>query len=472
MYSGIIDLWPNCTVQRCCPEGFTSVSGQGCDECGTDTYSYTGATHCFDCPANSHSPIRSPMPLSCICDEGYVGESGGLIETPADKCLTCPKNTYAYTELERVSSKFSKTVKNTGVYATSAGCIPCPANSRSPGGVESYTAWACECDAGYICSVGNLPCEEWLQNLNDTWARRTCLASNNTINPTAAEVWACNKSGVSGIEGWWHGPKGSNRHPCNNTGPGCNGTKDASGNPLACTCGCSAYAGYEPGYPAPYNQTNVAPYNLWYCVDKDECAKGTHNCSASETCENLWGLQEVAGIQQGFRCVCGRGKVAEGGVCKDVDECALATHDCHANAECTNTDGSFACNCSRGFQGDGVLDCSDGRQRSCTTVFEISATSAASNRSICWAQTNVLQGGPFYCDSDAGTTNEIYLRLYWFELQGWSEEILVTSQNSVGLAAGATIQFYKVRGRPCSRPAFFACPRRQASCLGQALALD
>ena len=36
----------------------------------------------------------------------------------------------------------------------------------------------------------------------------------------------------------------------------------------------------------------------------------------------------------------------------DINECE--TNPCHANANCTNTPGSYVCNCSRGYQGNGT----------------------------------------------------------------------------------------------------------------------
>ena len=41
----------------------------------------------------------------------------------------------------------------------------------------------------------------------------------------------------------------------------------------------------------------------------------------------------------------------------DINECAEGTHDCHmmSNASCFDTDGSFYCNCTQGFQGNGTF---------------------------------------------------------------------------------------------------------------------
>ena len=447
MYSAILELFPTCTDERCCPPGYVSL-GVGCARCPEDTYSAVGSISCNVCPANSRSPIASPRPESCICDQGYVGESGGAIETPADSCITCPANHYAYTEHERFHEEFSNEIFNTGVYVVTAGCVPCPPQTHSSGGVESYTAWACECDAGYICSIGDTPCDVYFENLNRTWAETTCINSNNTENPSDVEVRACASSGLLNIR---HGPEGDRTKVCFGT----NATN-------ATECECDEYAGYQA----------VNNNGTWYCEDVDECAAeaadtpapsqsctgvnctdngtdtgidtgtnmGAGLCTGiNERCQNLHGLRDVNGTVAGYKCVCQSGYFPNSaGVCSDIDECSLEVHDCHANAMCLNTNGSFNCNCSRGFQGDGVLDCSDGRQRSCTTVLQLAATTVEEDADTCWASDD---GTPisFYCDSDAGTTNSIYVRLFWLELQGWSEEILVAG---TGLAPGESTDFY------------------------------
>ena len=37
----------------------------------------------------------------------------------------------------------------------------------------------------------------------------------------------------------------------------------------------------------------------------------------------------------------------------DVDECKNKSNDCHAKATCKNVDGSYKCQCSKGYIGNG-----------------------------------------------------------------------------------------------------------------------
>jgi hypothetical protein len=41
----------------------------------------------------------------------------------------------------------------------------------------------------------------------------------------------------------------------------------------------------------------------------------------------------------------------------DINECVQTSKVCHAQANCSNIPGSFACQCSSGFKGDGILNC-------------------------------------------------------------------------------------------------------------------
>ena len=41
----------------------------------------------------------------------------------------------------------------------------------------------------------------------------------------------------------------------------------------------------------------------------------------------------------------------------DINECTKAPKVCHQNANCTNTDGSYTCQCVKGYSGDGKVNC-------------------------------------------------------------------------------------------------------------------
>ena len=41
----------------------------------------------------------------------------------------------------------------------------------------------------------------------------------------------------------------------------------------------------------------------------------------------------------------------------DVNECEEEDNSCHPNANCENYDGSYACKCKPGYEGDGTTDC-------------------------------------------------------------------------------------------------------------------
>jgi len=81
------------------------------------------------------------------------------------------------------------------------------------------------------------------------------------------------------------------------------------------------------------------------CVERDECADGSHDCDALATCAN-----EPPGD---YTCHCPEGYLAEndGRLCRDIDACAVGQHDCNLETElCVDQPGAgFECTCKRGF---------------------------------------------------------------------------------------------------------------------------
>ncbi|KAJ7383599.1 hypothetical protein OS493_026784 [Desmophyllum pertusum] len=79
-------------------------------------------------------------------------------------------------------------------------------------------------------------------------------------------------------------------------------------------------------------------------TDINECWDETDRCSVNARCTNTDGS---------YTCSCSSGFQGDGMSCRDLDECADGAHDCHRKAVCTNTRGSYRCSCSKGYHGNG-----------------------------------------------------------------------------------------------------------------------
>ncbi|CAB4026027.1 von Willebrand factor D and EGF domain-containing -like [Paramuricea clavata] len=83
----------------------------------------------------------------------------------------------------------------------------------------------------------------------------------------------------------------------------------------------------------------------------DECVKKPQVCHSNAKCMYNNGS---------YVCQCTDGYTGDGkNNCTDVDECIQTPDICHQNANCTNTEGSYSCQCLKGYTGDGKLNCSD-----------------------------------------------------------------------------------------------------------------
>ncbi|KAM9271186.1 hemicentin-2 [Morus bassanus] len=82
----------------------------------------------------------------------------------------------------------------------------------------------------------------------------------------------------------------------------------------------------------------LGPQQL-YCLDIDECAKGSHTCRYNQLCQNAAGT---------YRCACPPGyrSLGAGWPCLDVNECLQSPPPC--TFECRNLRGSYECLCPSG----------------------------------------------------------------------------------------------------------------------------
>lgn len=83
------------------------------------------------------------------------------------------------------------------------------------------------------------------------------------------------------------------------------------------------------------------------CVDDNECSVAG-SCHVNASCTNTRGS---------FKCECSTGFTGDGISCSDISECL--TSPCQANATCENTVGSFTCTCQLGFIESGDGNCTN-----------------------------------------------------------------------------------------------------------------
>lgn len=100
-----------------------------------------------------------------------------------------------------------------------------------------------------------------------------------------------------------------------------------------------------------------------FLTDVNECDQ-PGVCDVNAQCVNVLGSYE---------CRCGAGYMSLGDVCigwflrvvgilqylyvdmlTDIDECE-SSYDCALHARCTNTEGSYTCSCTSGYEGDGFV---------------------------------------------------------------------------------------------------------------------
>uniref|UniRef100_A0A670IX00 Latent transforming growth factor beta binding protein 4 n=1 Tax=Podarcis muralis TaxID=64176 RepID=A0A670IX00_PODMU len=343
-HCGVCERRPQvCGPGRCIPRqgGYTCVCDRG-------FWLSPQGTHCIDVDECRRSPRpcangrceNSVGSFSCRCRAGYQADPSGSECQDIDECAKTPP--------------------------------PC-ANGRCQNTPGSFR---CSCPPGYVPSPTGFECRG-----NWEGGRKGEAFPSRKLNVTPfslpPDVDECSQSPPPCARGRCQNTPGSYQCSCPSgfhsrpPSPPCRYVDECQQSPPPCGSGrCeNVPGGYRCLCPAGFraslteNQclgerrrveapclgggfgvglSPTGPLTLPVCPfpDMDECATGTP-CGPQGRCINTEGS---------FRCQCGRGYRAEGTgtSCVDVNEC-LEGDFCFPRGECLNTEGSYTCLCAQGF---------------------------------------------------------------------------------------------------------------------------
>jgi len=138
------------------------------------------------------------------------------------------------------------------------------------------------------------------------------------------------------------------------------------------------------------------------CVDIDECSTGNNNCDSNAACTDTPGS---------FTCECTTGYEGDGKICTDTNACK--DNPCYAGVECTDQPApstGFTCgSCPSGYEGDGITctdinECTDG-SNNCDTNAACGNTDGSFT---CTCNTGYTGDGITCDDTDACASNPCF----------------------------------------------------------------
>ncbi|XP_071886086.1 LOW QUALITY PROTEIN: latent-transforming growth factor beta-binding protein 4-like, partial [Anas platyrhynchos] len=213
-------------------------------------------------------------------------------------------------------------------------CVCGPGYRPGPGGTD--------CQDVDECAQSPSPCaQSRCENLPGGY-RCVCPAGYQASTPTGQ---CQGERGHRGV-----GTPGCGDTGCGDTGVwGHQGYGDTKGmgTPSACSTPMGSSFMGSPSMGSPCHNATIQELNIYgvsshgcHPLDVDECATGSP-CGPHGRCSNTEGS---------FHCQCRRGyRVGAGGApCADVNEC-LEGDFCFPHGECLNTEGSYSCLCAQGY---------------------------------------------------------------------------------------------------------------------------
>ncbi|KAF6016884.1 hypothetical protein EB796_024803 [Bugula neritina] len=269
--------------------------GWGGDQCKSDIDECSDAlaNNISICPTNSNC-INTNGSYSCICETGYQMNT---TDNTCDDVDECPAQ-------------------------------PCSADAECFNAAGSYS---CQCNSGF--TGDGFTCSN-INECLETPSRCVTLAKCVDLQPGFGCI--C-RTGYSG-DGRVNGTGCADDNECKETGQACpTPNSECVNTEGSYICQCQEYYTGD-GYTS--------------CVDTDECATGTANCTEVENGDTQCVNEEPLFSCQ-TSCLSGYIRYSVGGIvtCENIDECLSEPSVCPGNnVMCLDADGSFECICDENFE--------------------------------------------------------------------------------------------------------------------------
>eukprot|EP00117_Sycon_ciliatum_P019648 scpid6927/ scgid17744/ Fibrillin-1 len=327
--------------------GSTSASTGACvdiDECKSSGVNSS---------CKPHTCLNTNGSYMCLCQSGY-----STSKTSSD--TLCLDNNECDLGLHNCSDTF-ECVNEPGSYGCSCPtglnvsssaneciadvdeCTGQPDLCKPHSCMNSHGSYQCLCSTGYA-NVSSTQCQEIDECLT---MQHDCHSSATCRNTLASYQCQCSHGFAAAAA-----TNSSAMRVCVDI-PECANTSICQRNEECIEQAGSYLCRCQQGF---YRRTAVATSavaSASACLDRDECASQTHECSKNALCSNTAGSYECS-------CPFGLTGKATNDTCIDIDECRDGLHFCANNTICHNTFATHNCACKAGFSGNAlVLGCKD-----------------------------------------------------------------------------------------------------------------
>ncbi|KAL5272685.1 hypothetical protein ACHWQZ_G000766 [Mnemiopsis leidyi] len=294
------------TCTKCDTNTISKTGAAVCTGCGAGTVANEANTECEKCPAGSYR--TSEMTTCTKCDTNSISTSGAAV------CTVCESGTVANVDYSDCEACPPGTYRSTDMDI----CTECGTNTFSASGAAECTG----CSAGTVANEASTECVECPAGTYRSLGMTTCTkCDTNTISKTGAAVCTgCGAGTVSNVD----------HSDCEACPPGTYRSTDMD---ICTECGTNTFSASGAAECTVCSAGTVANEAHTNCV---ECPAGTYRTSEMTTCTKC-DTNTISKTGAAVCTVCESGTVANE-ASTECEECPAGTYRTSEMTTCAKCD--------------------------------------------------------------------------------------------------------------------------------------